>query len=321
MTFPLQQSWPTLSRLVFGCMHLGGSWDQSSLNSEDRHKAFAALETALEQGINCFDHADIYTHGKSEQVFGEFLRQQPLAREQLLIQSKCGIRFADEQHVGRYDFSSQHIRSSVEASLRRLQTDYLDLLLLHRPDPLMQPEQVAEVFSQLQHEGKVRAFGVSNMAWPQLQLLQRHLAEPLAVNQLQMSLADHHWLEETVLTGMPMGANVHFAAGTVEYCQLHAIQLQAWGSLAQGLYSGGRSAETAAEQATALLVQQLAAAYQTSAEAVVLAWLMRHPAMIQPVIGTLSPKRIKACQQALSVELSREHWYQLYVTARGQPLP
>jgi predicted oxidoreductase len=238
-----------------------------------------------------------------------------------VIQSKCGIRFADERHVGRYDFSAEHIRSSVEASLRRLQTDYLDLLLLHRPDPLMQPEVVAEVFSQLQHEGKVRAFGVSNMAWPQLQLLQRYLAEPLKVNQLQMSLADYHWLEEGVLTGMPSGAEVHFAAGTVEYCQLHQLQLQAWGSLAQGLYSGGRSPETEAEQATAVLVQQLAADYQTSAEAIVLAWLLRHPAGIQPVIGTLSSERIKACQQVLAIELSREHWYQLYVSARGKPLP
>ncbi|MDP4536693.1 aldo/keto reductase [Alkalimonas collagenimarina] len=321
MTFPLRQSLPTVSRLVYGCMHLGGSWDQSPISSVARHKAFAALETALEQGINCFDHADIYTHGKSEQVFGDFLRQHQLDRQQLVLQSKCGIRFADGQHVGRYDFSADYIRSSVEASLRRLQTDYLDLLLLHRPDPLMQPEMVADVFHRLQQEGKVRAFGVSNMAWPQLQLLQRSVAEPLQVNQLQMSLADHHWVEEGVLTGMPSGANVHFAAGTVEFCQLHAIQLQAWGSLAQGLYSGGRAPETAAEQATAEVVQQLAADYQISAEAIVLAWLLRHPAAIQPVIGTLSPERIKACPQALAVELSREHWYQLYVAARGQALP
>lgn len=321
MTFPLRTVFPKISRLVYGCMHLGGLWDQSLLTSATRQHAFAALEAALEQGIQCFDHADIYTHGKSEQVFGEFLQQPLVDRQQLVIQSKCGIRFADEHFVGRYDFSPDYIRSSVEASLRRLQTDYLDILLLHRPDPLMQPAAVAEVFNQLKQEGKVRAFGVSNMSKPQLQLLQHDLVEPLVVNQLQMSLADYHWLEEGVLTGMPSGAEVNFGAGTVEYCQLHGIQLQAWGSLAQGLYSGGRSPETAAEQATARLVHQLAAEYQTSAEAIVLAWLMKHPVDIQPVIGTLSPKRIKACQLALTFELSREHWYQLYVSTRGQVLP
>lgn len=321
MTFPLRTTFPEVSRLVYGCMHLGGQWDQSALTSASRQNAFTALETAFDQGIRCFDHADIYTHGKSEQVFGEFLQQQPIEREQLMIQSKCGIRFADEQHVGRYDFSPDYIRSSVEASLRRLQTDYLDVLLLHRPDPLMQPEAVAEVFQQLKGAGTVRAFGVSNMSWPQMQLLQHYLAEPLVVNQLQMSLADYHWLEEGILTGMPSGAEVHFGAGTVEYCQLHAIQVQAWGSLAQGLYSGGRSPVSASEQATAHLVQQLAAEYQTSAEAIVLAWLLRHPAGIQPVIGTSSPERIKACQNALQCELSREHWYQLYVATRGEALP
>ena len=321
MKFPLQAAFPAASRLVYGCMQLGGAWDNTEISNEQRQRAFAALDAAIDSGIYCFDHADIYTLGKSEQVFGDYLRQSGCAREHLFIQSKCGIRLAKDEQPGYYDFSPAHLERSVEASLQRLDCDYLDLLLLHRPDPLMEPERIAEVFNRMQQQGKVRAFGVSNMAWPQMKLLQRALEQPLLVNQLEMSLANYHWLEEGILTGMPAGSDCHFSAGTVEYCQLEHIQLQAWGSLAQGVFSGGRYPRNDAEQATAILVQRLAAAYQVSAEAVVLAWLMRHPAAIQPVIGTTSVRRIQACQQAMQVELSREHWYQLYTAVRAQPLP
>lgn len=321
MSFPLQTIFPAASKLVFGCMQLGGNWDQNSLNHEQRQRAFTALDAAIDAGINCFDHADIYTLGKSEQVFGEYLHQSKTPREQLFIQSKCGIRLATETQPGYYDFSAEHIRHSVEGSLQRLGCDYLDLLLLHRPDPLMQPAEVAAVFSELYQQGKVRAFGVSNMAWPQLKLLQQALDRPLVANQLEMSLANYHWLEESILTGMPAGSDCHFSAGTVEYCQLQHIQLQAWGSLAQGVFSGGRFPRNDAEQATARLVQQLAADYQKPAEAIVLAWLMRHPAAIQPVIGSCSVKRIKACQQATTLELNRAHWYALYSSIRAAALP
>ena len=317
---PLAQHLPGVSSLAFGCMGLGGGWDDSVITEQSQRHAYSAIDAALAHGINFFDHADIYTRGKAEQVFGRYLQQAPAARAKMFIQTKCAIRFADEQGPGRYDFSADYIIRSVEQSLSSLNTDYLDLLLLHRPDPLMQPEQVAQAFRQLQQQGKVRHFGVSNMGWAQMQWLQTALGQPLLVNQLQMSLADIDWLEETVLTGMPQGQQHHFGYGTVEYCLQHGIQLQSWGSLAKGIYSGA-SCQTDAQQATAALVAQLAEQYRCSREAIVLAWLMRHPAAVQPVIGTANPGRIAACAEATTISLSREHWYQLYVSRRGQPLP
>ena len=317
--FALEKQLPGISRLVLGCMGFGGSWDNQSTSAEQRQQAFSAIDAALDHSINFFDHADIYTLGKAEQVFGDYLKQAPQQRDKLFIQSKCAIRFADAQGPGRYDFSASYIVQSVEQSLRRLQTDYLDILLLHRPDPLMQPEEVAQAFEQLRQKGKVKHFGVSNMGWAQLQYLQQALAQPLLVNQLQMSLADIDWLEETVLTGMAQGAQHHFNYGTLEYCVRHGVQLQSWGSLAQGRYSSNQPQQ--ADEATALLVAQLAEHYSCSHEAIVLAWLMRHPAKVQPVIGSTKPARIAACAEALDITLSREHWYQLYVSRRGQPLP
>lgn len=310
---------PGISRLVLGCMGFGGSWDNQSATAEQRQQAFSAIDAALDHGINFFDHADIYTLGKAEQVFGDYLKQAPQQRDKLFIQSKCAIRFADAQGPGRYDFSTAYIVQSVEQSLRRLQTDYLDILLLHRPDPLMQPDEVAQAFEQLRQQGKVKHFGVSNMGWAQMQYLQQALAQPLLVNQLQMSLADIDWLEETVLTGIVQGAQHHFGYGTLEYCALHGVQLQSWGSLAQGRYSGNHPQPT--DQTAALLVTQLAEHYSCSREAIVLAWLMRHPAKVQPVIGSTKPARIAACAEAVGITLSREHWYQLYVSRRGQSLP
>ena len=318
---PIQHYFPKADALVYGCMGLGGSWDQPTTSKEQRDLSFTAIDAALEANIRFFDHADIYTRGKAEAVFGEYLAAHSGLREKLIVQSKCAIRFADATAVGRYDFSKSYIVESVHQSLKRLQTDYLDILLLHRPDQLMLIDEVAEAFAELKQQGKVKAFGVSNFGWPQMQLLQSVLPDPLVANQLQMSLNDLNWLEQNVLTAMADGAAHHYSYGTVEYCQLHKVQLQAWGSLAQGLFTGGRSPETAAQQATAALVVSLAADYQTSPEAIALAFLLKHPAGIQPVIGTTSPARIAACQKALTVNLSREHWYALYVAARGKALP
>lgn len=318
---PILQTYPDAGALVFGCMGLGGDWNAPDIRQDARTLSYQALDQAIAQGFTLFDHADIYTRGKAEQVFGDYLQLHPALRDKILIQTKCAIRFKDEHAVGRYDFSATYIRQQVELSLRQLQCGYIDMLLLHRPDPLMQVEEVAAVLLQLQQEGKVRHFGVSNFGWPQLQLLQSYLAQPLLVNQLEMSLNRIDWLEQNVLTGMQSGAAHFFSYGTVEYCQQHKIQIQAWGSLAQGLFSGGKTPTTAAEQQTAELVTRLAAEYQTSAEAIVLGWLMKHPAGIQPVIGTTNPDRIAACAKARTLHLSREHWYALYVASRGAPLP
>lgn len=318
---PLLQTYSNAGALVFGCMGLGGDWNAGDITPESRALSYKALDQALEQDFVLFDHADIYTRGKAELVFGDYLQLHPGLRDKIVIQTKCAIRFKDEHAVGRYDFSAAYIRQQVELSLRQLQCGYIDLLLLHRPDPLMQMEEVAAVLQELQLEGKVRHFGVSNFGWPQLQLLQSYLAQPLLVNQLEMSLNRIDWLEQNVLTGMQSGAAHFFSYGTVEYCQQHKVQIQAWGSLAQGLFSGGKTPTTIAEQQTADLVAQLAAQYQTSAEAIVLGWLMKHPACIQPVIGTTNPARIAACAKARHLQLSREHWYALYVASRGAPLP
>lgn len=312
---------PQASRLIMGCMGLGGGWNAEPVSATDEQQAFAVIDTALELGINFFDHADIYTYGKAETVFGRYLKQFPAQRQRLFIQSKCAIKLARPEQTGQYDCSKQAILQAVEGSLARLETDYLDLLLLHRPDPLMQPEEVAAAFELLTQQGKVRHFGVSNMGWAQLQLLQKYLPQPLRVNQLEMSLAAHHWLEEGVLIGMPAGAERHFGYGTLEYCQLNHIQLQSWGSLAQGRFSPGFAGQNSTEHAVSQLVQQLAAAYQCSSEAILLAWLMRHPAAIQPVIGSTNLQRIRACATAPAIVLTREHWYQLYVAARGAALP
>lgn len=319
--YPIQTTLPHASRLVMGCMGLGGGWDDQPISGADEKLAFSVIETALENGITFFDHADIYTFGKAETVFGRYLKQFPAQRQQLIVQSKCAIKLPKPGQTGQYDCSKAAILASVDASLARLATDYIDILLLHRPDPLMQVDEVAAAFEHLTQQGKVRHFGVSNMGWAQLQLLQSALVQPLKVNQLEMSLSAHHWLDEGVMIGMPAGANKHFGYGTVEYCQLHKVQIQSWGSLAQGRFSPGYAGQTATEQAVSQLLQQLAAEYQCSGEAILLAWLMRHPAGIQPVIGSTNLARIKACTQAPNILLNREHWYQLYVAARGAALP
>ncbi|MDP2717016.1 aldo/keto reductase family oxidoreductase [Rheinheimera sp.] len=310
------------SALIFGCMSLGGGWSREPTSNADIQQAHTVIDAALDAGICLFDHADIYTHGKAEQVFGKVLQQRPQLREQISLQSKCGIRFADANTPQRYDFSSGWILQSVDNILSRLNIEQLDVLLLHRPDPLMQPEEVAAAFAQLQQAGKVKHFGVSNMQQHQMALLQDALATPLVANQLELSLSHLAWLDEGTTAGCSGEPGVNFGSGTIEYCRRNKVQLQAWGSLSQGLFSGKDVTDAAANiRVTADLVAQLAAEYQVSKEAIVLAWLMRHPANIQPVIGTTNIQRINACTQATRVQLSREHWYALYLAARGRALP
>lgn len=323
-SFPLQKYYPEISRLAYGCMGLGGGWSNTSISKDDIKQAHQIIDKALEIGINFFDHADIYTHGKAEQVFGEVLKQRPDLRQQMILQSKCAIRFEDSDAPGRYDFSRSWIEQSVEGILSRLATEQIDILLLHRPDPLMNVTEVSETLSALHKSGKVKHFGVSNMHRYQMELLNAHLEQPLIVNQLEMSLSKHDWLEQGVTVGMPESANVGFTPGTLEYCQLQNIQIQAWGSLSQGLFSGQDVNDKPEHiQETAKLVTKLAEQYSTSCESIVLAWLMRHPVAIQPVIGTTNLNRIQACADSVDVaeKLTREHWYQLYVTARGNRLP
>lgn len=319
---PIQQRGLAASRLVLGCMGLGGGWNDEPITEQHLAAAHAAVGAALEAGINMFDHADIYTRGKAEQVFGQVLKERPELRERIVLQSKCGIRFADNGIPGRYDFSKEHILRSVDGSLQRLGVEYLDILLFHRPDPLMEPEEVAEAMSALKSAGKVRAFGVSNMSAGQIRLLQAYSKEPFIVNQLEMSLAKIGWLDQGVHVNQNAAKEDTFPEGTLEYCRLENIQIQAWGPLAQGVFSGrDLSDQPASIRETAGLVQAMANEKGTTPEAIILAWLMRHPAGIQPVIGTANPERIRACGEAVNITLTREEWYTLYVSSRGRALP
>ena len=310
--------------LIYGCMGLGGSWSAEPYSSAEVDEAAAAVEAALEAGITLFDHADIYRSGKSEAVFGEVLAVTPGLREKVRLQTKCGIRLNEQGLQTHYDLSRDGILERVNGSLKRLKTDYVDVLLLHRPDPLADPAEVASAVGQLMREGKVRQVGVSNMSGPQIEALQDHLETPVVANQLEMSLLKRAWLESTVLVNHAEGLDHSFPHGTVEFCGRQGITLQAYGALARGLYSGAPPASpTQAEAATAVLVAETAAAMGTTVEAILLGWLMRHPAGIAPVIGSANPDRIRACAQAsrVAAEMTRVQWYGLWVTARGSNIP
>lgn len=322
-TYFIPQTDLQVSRIGFGCMNLGGLWNDALVSSEIRERAFTAIHTAIEYGFNFFDHADIYTLGKSELVFGDFLQQHPGLRERIVLQSKCGIRFAGQPYASdpqRYDFSYDHIIQSVEGSLNRLKTDYLDLLLLHRPDPLVEPEEVARAFEKLYTDGKVRHFGVSNHTSGQIALLKNHITQPLVVNQVQLGLAHPHLIAEGVWFNRNDGV-YSLTSNTLDYCRLHQLQVQAWAPLAGGRLLDTTGQADPAAKLTAALIWEMAEHHQTTPEAVALAWLLCHPAKILPIIGTLNPKRIRAVAAADLVKLSREAWYRLFIVSQGMPLP
>lgn len=311
-------------RLIYGCMGLGGPWEESGYGSAEIDQAAEVIEAARGVGVSLFDHADIYRHGKSEAVFGEVLGRSRGLREDILLQTKCGIRLGESGLDTYYDLSRGAIRERVIGSLKRLQTDYVDVLLLHRPDPLMEPAEVAAAVGELMAEGSVRQVGVSNMSAPQIEFLQDSLQTPIIANQLELSLFSRAWLEGTVLVNHEEGLDYSFPHGTIEHCVRHGIELQAYGSLARGRYSGAPSEKpTAAETATTALVAELAAAKSTTPEAVLLGWLMKHPAGISPVIGSTNPARINACADATraAAEMTRAEWYGLWVEARGSNIP
>ena len=312
------------ARLIFGCMGLGGGWGTGPLEAAHVKAAHEAVDAALEAGIRDFDHADIYAHGKAEAAFGRVLAERPGLRDLIQLQTKCGIRLPVPDKVGQYDSSREWILAQAEASLDRLGTEHVETLLIHRPDPLAHPEEIAEAFLQLKEAGKVGRLGVSNMSAQQMRWLQSALPETLAANQLEMSLHRSGWLESSVLVNHDDAAEIGFPHGTVEYCQAEGIELQAWGALAQGRYSGAPgTAETGSDAAAAALVAALAEDKGCAPEAIVLGWLLRHPARIRPVLGTSNPGRIKASGEAERVaeSMSRHEWYSLWVAARGRALP
>lgn len=313
MTFPLQQHLPTASRLVLSCRGLGANGEQTPLLRRAVQQAEVLLEAALAAGLRLLDQADSDHHGKSQQVLGELFRRQPALRQQFLLQTKCGLVPEEADHCRQYDLSARHLIQSVELSLERLHTDYLDILLLHRPDPLLEPEELLEAWYRLRQAGKVRLLGAVNLSAPQLAWLQQRLPEPPVVLQQEMSLGQRRWLEAD-LPGHGAGQE------TLIYCQRHGIQLQAAHSLAQGRFSGGPGALPHTAPICRLL-NELATDYHCLPETLVLAWLLRHPAGIQPVVECRQADRLRAFGQAQEIMLSREIWYHLYQTARGRPLP
>lgn len=284
------------SRLAYGCMRI----------AEDQDRGKRAIHAAVDAGYTLFDHADIYGGGTSEALFGEVLRVSPGLRDRMLIQSKCGIRLAGDDVPQRYDFSREHIVQSVEASLSRLGIGQLDVLLLHRPDFLMDASEVAGAFEALQSSGKVSRFGVSNFSTSQLDLLQSAVADPLLANQVEINL---HRVEP-------------FYNGVLDQCQRLKVTPQAWCPLAVVAYPAW--ANTLSPDAEARISTELdrqAAHYGCEAWIVALAWLLRHPADIQPIIGSTTPERIAAATAALDLEYSREDWYRLLESRNGQPVP
>ena len=308
-----------VSRVANGCMNLSRAWDDSAITAAEISATLKLVETALEQGISLFDHADIYARGKSEQLFGEALRQIPELRNRIVLQSKCGIRFTGDPEAGspaRYDFSRGHIVRSVEGTLKRLDTDHLDVLLLHRPDPLMEPDEVARAFDHLQESGKVLHFGVSNHNATQISLLQEHLEQPLVVNQVELSLLHHPMISDGLLFNQPGDTG---AGRVLDYCREYGIMIQAWSPLAGGRLFAGAVAKDFLPASE--LVAQLAEAKEVAPEAILLAWLLKHPAGIQPIIGTTHPDRLAASCKADTIELSREEWYALLAAVRGAGVP
>lgn len=306
-------------KLIYGCMGLGGSWDSSPLSTKDQKKADSIIEMALSAGITHFDHADIYTFGKAEQAFGNFLRNNSSIREKLFIQSKTGIVL----HTGplqssTYNLSRNYINSQVDKILNRLSTDYLDALLLHRPDPLTSMEELAETLRILKESGKVKSFGVSNMSTSQIQLLQSYLNEPLTTNQIELSLSHSNLLDLEVWVNREESPKEAGLGDLLAYSQKHNLSLQAYSPLAQGRYSKISSFE---DNETVNLIEELAEKYKTTSTGILLAWIWKIPANIHPVIGTTNLNRIQESVDAMKVDLKREDWYALWIIAKGVKLP
>lgn len=283
----------------------------SSLNKEE---AEHYVMHAVERGANYFDHADIYDAGACETLFGEVLKKHASLREQLVIQSKCGIV------PGKmYDLSREHIVTSVDASLKRLHTEYLDYLILHRPDALMDPEEIAYTMDYLVKQGKVAKFGVSNMNPMQLELLLRYVRQPIAINQLQLSLPHSNMIAAGLETNMISEGAINRDGYVLDYCRVHNITVQAWSPFQYGQIEGCFIDDPKFEALNEVMAT-LAKRYDTSKTAIAAAWIFRHPANMQLVAGTTKEDRLDEIIAASRLKLKREEWYALYMAA-GHILP
>lgn len=293
------------SNLIMGCMRITGL-SEKELN----HFVFAALE----EGINFFDHADIYGGGECESHFAKSIQMKPALRERMIIQSKCGIR------KGYFDFSTEHIINSVDNILKRLQTEYLDILLLHRPDTLMEPSEIAAAFETLYNQGKVRNFGVSNCNPMQIELIQKYVKYPLIINQLQFSIAHTPMIDSGLTVNMHTKQSVNYEGSILEYCRLKDITIQAWSPFQKGFFEGPFLGDLENYAKLNQVLDRIADKYQVTNTAVAVGWITRHPANIQVIIGTTNIQRMKDACKGSDLPLTKEEWYEIYQAA-GNMLP
>lgn len=292
------------SRIALGCMRL------DKLNKKEVDEV---LSTALEHEINFFDHADIYGEGNSELHFSSGIKRLGISRDKLIIQSKCGIR------NNCYDFSKKHLLNSVENILKRLNCEFLDFLVLHRPDTLIEPEEVAESFYILKKAGKVKNFGVSNHNRYQIELLQSYLDMPITVNQIQFSPVHTPLIDSGLNFNTKNHASLDRSTGTLEYYRLKQITLQAWSPFQIDLHSGTFLDSKYYKELNNTIIKY-SKKYNVSKEAIVISWILRHPAKFQTIIGTTTPKRILGITKAVDITLTREEWYDIYLSANNQLL-
>jgi len=302
-----------ITRLAYGCMRISGTWDREKVDAEAVKKGIAAIEAAVDAGYTFFDHADIYGDTTCESIFGKALALHPGWREKMVIATKCGIRFEDEPLPGqphRYDFSFEHIVQSAEESLKRLQIETIDLLMLHRPDFLADPQEVARAFVKLRQEGKVREFGVSNFRPSLVSAIQSALPFALQVNQVEIH---------------PRRLD-SFTDGTLDQCLERTITPMAWSPLQQGRFGTGYVPEPDATDYAHRVeilkaIDAAAEAYGTDRTVMVLAWLLRHPSGIVPVVGSAKPENIRIAARATEIDVDRDTWYRILRAARGEKLP
>ena len=292
------------SQIALGCAGIGHLSNQ---------EITTLVHASLAEGINFFDHADVYGDGQSEAKFAEALDMNPRLRETMILQTKCGIR------KGYFDFSKEHILEAVDGSLKRLRTDFVDVLLLHRPDALVEPEEVAEAFTILQDSGKVKHFGVSNQNPMQIELLKKFVKQKLIINQLQMSVAHTGMIDAGFTVNMKMDASVDRDGSILDYCRLHDMTIQAWSPFRYG-YFDGIFLDNPKFPELNQTINAIASAKGVTNTTIVVAWLLRHPARIQPILGTSNPARLKESCKAADITLSRPEWYEIYLAA-GNKLP
>ncbi|MEP6990966.1 MAG: aldo/keto reductase [bacterium] len=295
-----------VSELALGCMRIHG------LVPAD---VDALIRASLNAGITTFDHADIYGNGRSEEVFAASARRLGLARGEMVLQSKCGIRAAE----GMFDFSSEHILASVDGTLARLATDYLDVLLLHRPDALVEPDEVAEAFAWLQQVGKVRHFGVSNQNPMQIELLQHTVPQRLMFNQLQLGVAFTPLIDAGIHVNNKDDFAVMRDGSALDYCRLKGITVQAWSPFQYGFFEGPFLGSPKYPELNAV-IDRIAHERGVTNTAIAVAWISRHPARIQTILGTTTPQRVTDAAASQAFQLTRQEWYAIY-RAAGNILP